>query len=41
VDTIGAFAKLGGVVPKTVQRWDREGRREGASHGHALALLLE
>jgi predicted site-specific integrase-resolvase len=24
--TIGEFAKLAGVVPKTLQRWDREGR---------------
>jgi DNA-binding transcriptional MerR regulator len=23
---IGEFAKLVGVVPKTLQRWDREGR---------------
>ena len=35
MDTRGAFPKRGGVVPKTVQRWVREGRRKRASHGHA------
>ena len=32
-DTTGAFPKRVGVVPKTVQRWDREDRRKRASHG--------
>ena len=38
INTIGTFAKRVGVVPKTVQRWGREGRRAGVSHGHKSAL---